>query len=342
MARQAASVAVRVLRGETPGDIKISPISGAPKFDWREMQRWGISESRLPPGSAVLFRPPTAWEQYRWQIVAIASILLVQAAMIGGLLLERRRRQLAETESRRRLMEVIHLNRTAAAGALSASFAHELNQPLAAILSNVEAAEVLLADDPKHDDELNYIIADIKEADERATEIIARLRNLLKKKHADELQILDLNDTIGDALHLLKPEATKRGIALKIDRATTALPVRADPIHLQQVLMNLAINGMDAMANCLPEKRLLALGATTKEGAAAEVSVSDSGAGIPGDKLKQIFETFYTTKQQGTGLGLSIARTIIETYGGKIWAENRAAGGAVFRFSLPLCKASVA
>jgi signal transduction histidine kinase len=339
--RLTASVAVRILRGEMAGDIKTPPVKyGPPKFDWREMQRWGISESRLPPGSEVLFRPATAWEQYRWQIIAIILIVLAQAAMITWLLIERHRRRIAETESRRRLTEVIHLNRTAAAGVLSASFAHEINQPLAAILSNAETAQILLGDAPKHVGQLKEILADIKEADERATGIIAHLRHLLKKKSDVELQTFDLNDAIRDTLQILQPEAKRRGVRLKADQATAVLPVRADPIHLQQVLMNLAMNGMDAMANCLPGKRMLALQTASNGGIDAEVSVSDSGTGIPGDKLKQVFETFYTTKQQGTGLGLSIARTIVETYGGKIWAENRAAGGAVFRFTLPICKAA--
>jgi signal transduction histidine kinase len=118
--------------------------------------------------------------------------------------------------------------------------------------------------------------------------------------------------------------------------------VRADPIHLQQVLMNLAMNGMDAMTDCLPDKRTLALQTALNGGCDVEVSVVDAGTGIPGDKLNTVFETFYTTKQQGTGHGLSIARTIIESYGAKIWAENRADGGAVFRFTLPLWRGQTA
>ena len=119
-----------------------------PIFDWRQLQRWNISEASLPPGSEIRFRPPTMWEQYRWQMMAILVAVLLQAAIIGWLLFERYRRRRAEMESRGRMREVIHLNRTATAGALSASIAHELNQPLGAILSNAEAAELLLTANP--------------------------------------------------------------------------------------------------------------------------------------------------------------------------------------------------
>ena len=142
----AARLALRILDGEDASNIPVTIGDFTrPVFDWRQLQRFGISESRLPPGSEIRFRPPTMWQQYRWQMIALVSALLLQGALITWLLFERHRRQRAELESRRRLLEVIHLNRTAAAGALSASFAHELNQPLGAILSNAETAEALLS-----------------------------------------------------------------------------------------------------------------------------------------------------------------------------------------------------
>src|SRR5262245_25091544 len=135
VSRETARVAVRILGGEKAGDIKVPPIEwDAPKFDWRQMQRWGISESRLPPGSTILFREPTAWEKYRWQILLTGIVLLFQTALIIGLLNEHRRRRIAEVESRQRMAELAHLNRQTTAGELSASIAHELNQPLGAIL----------------------------------------------------------------------------------------------------------------------------------------------------------------------------------------------------------------
>ena len=118
-----------------------------------------------------------------------------------------------------------------------------------------------------------------------------------------------------------------------------SLPIRAEQVHLEQVILNLATNGMDAMADSAAGKRRISIQTALTGGPEVEVSVADSGTGIPPEKLKDVFDTFYTTKQEGTGLGLSIARTIVETYGGKIWAENRNGGGAVFRFTVPLSQA---
>ena len=224
---------------------------------------------------------------------------------------------------------------------MSASVAHELNQPLGAILSNAEAAEVLLKENPPDLDLLKEILADIRRDDQRAGDIIRHLRGLLKRD-AIELREFDLNDAVAETLHILEPEAIKRGVALNAELSPGVPRVRADQVHLQQVIINLAANGMDAMAGCAPGQRRLAVETALNGGAEVEVSVADSGAGIPNDKLKAVFDTFYTTKPQGTGLGLSIARTIVETYGGKIWAENRSGSGAVFRFTLPLVQARTA
>ena len=174
------------LESSPPGDIKTSPIGyGALQFDWREMRRWGVSESRLPPGSEVLFRPPTAWEQYQWQIIMVAGVSLAQMSLIVGLFYERRRRHHAETASRQRLSELAHMNRTATVGELSATIAHELNQPLGAILSNAEVVEILL-DSPSPDiEEVKGIVADIKKDDYRASEVIRSLRRLLTKARPD-------------------------------------------------------------------------------------------------------------------------------------------------------------
>jgi signal transduction histidine kinase len=337
----AARRALRILGGESASSIPIAAGNFTkPIFDWHLLKRWNVNENSLPPGSEIRFRAATMWEQYRWQMTSILAALLAQAGMISWLLLERRGRQSAELESRGRLQEVIHLDRVAAVGAMSASIAHELNQPLGAILANAETAELLLEANPIDRDQLKDILADIRQSDQRAADIIAHMRGLLKKQSESELQGFDLNDAIRDALHTLDPEARKRGVLVSAYQAQGALPVRADQVHLEQVILNLATNAMDAMQNCPPGTRNMILQTALVGESEVEVSVSDSGTGIPNDKLKGVFETFYTTKQQGTGLGLSIVRTILETYGGKIWAENRRGGrGAVFRFTLPLVRA---
>ena len=167
--------------------------------------------------------------------------------MISWLLFERRRRHLAELETRRRLVEVAHLNRAATVGVMSASVAHELNQPLGAILLNTETLGMLLRVDPLDRTEIEAVIAEIRRDDQRAAKIIKELSGFLKKKHDIATQPLDLNDVVQEALHILGPEAARKGVALQAEQVAGSLPVRVDPVHLQQVILNLAINGMDAM-----------------------------------------------------------------------------------------------
>ena len=333
-----ARTALRILGGEEVSKIPVTTGDlTRPIFDWRELQRFQISENRLPAGSEIRFRQLGLWDQYRWELITILAVVLTQGLLIGGLLFEHRRRHAAELESRGRLLELIHLNRTATTGALSASIAHELNQPLGAILSNAETVEILLEAKTPDLKKIKEILANIRHDDERAANVISHLRGLLKKGEV-ETQLFDLNDVVRNSLNVLYPEALKRGVTLNATQGSGPLPVRANAVHLEQVILNLVVNGMDAMAHTASGARRLMLDTAINENSEVEVSVSDFGSGIPIDKLKSIFETYYTTKQHGTGLGLSIARTIVETYGGRLWAENRVGGGAVFRFTLPLTK----
>ena len=189
-------------------------------------------------------------------------------------------------------------------------------------------------------EQIRDILADIRRDDQRASDVIKHLRGLLRKRDI-EFQEFDLNDAIRSTLDVLEAEAIKRGVDLKPGHLQGSLQVRADPVHLQQVILNLATNAMDAMQACAPGKRVLTMESAVASESEVEVSVLNSGGGIPGDRLNNIFDAFYTTKSHGTGLGLSIARMIVETCGGRIWAENRAGGGAAFRFTLPLAKAQV-
>src|SRR5215510_4116374 len=336
--RQTAAVAVRILAGEKAGDSKIPAIEfSAPKFDWREMQRWGISENRLPPGSEIVFREPTVWERYRWQITSILLALLVQSAMIAWLLVERLGRRRAETRSRKLSLEVIHLNRAAEAGALSASFAHDLGQPILSIALNAQRADNLLSQDRPELRAIKEAVIEIGRANDHAAAIIRQSRRLLQRRSDPEIpQETELNAVIADALSILSTEANHRQIVLLAENHKGPLLVRADPVHLLQVVLNLATNAMDAMADIPPDARRVVFRTALCSQSTAWVAVIDSGPGIPEAKISEIFETFYTTKELGTGLGLSIARTIIESYGGRIWAENCAEAGAVFQFTIPL------
>jgi signal transduction histidine kinase len=338
-ATRAAGVAIRILNGEKPGDIKTPSSSvGPPRYDWRELQRWKISERLLPPGAQIDFREPTTWEQYRWQIILVCAIILVQAALISLLLHERRRRHFAEVQSRQRMNELAHTNRYSIAGELTASIAHEINQPLGSILTNAETAQVMLKSPAPDMNELGEIIADIRRDDQRASQVILRLRSLLKKTPF-ELRDFDLNDAVQDAIELLGGVAIARGVRMDRFMTPVPLPVNGDRIQLQQVIINLMINAMDAMVDMPSADRVMSV-YTARIDAFAQITVSDSGPGIPQDKRKQIFEPFFTTKPQGMGMGLSIARTIVEAHHGQLSAENHSGGGAVLRVRLPLASAA--
>ena len=330
----AAAVAARILGGEKAGDIKTPVLQYGPaKYDWRQLQRWAIPESRLPKGSEVLFRQPTPWELYRGQVLAVCAAILFQAALIGGLLYERRRRLLAEVQSRQRMSELAHVNRFSMAGELTASIAHELNQPLGAILVNAESMALILKSASPDMEELREIVSEIRRDDERAGKVIQHIRSLLRKAPV-EFKELDLNELVQETLDFLSGLAVARKAHLVSEIYPVSLPVRGDPIQLQQVLLNLIVNALDAMAGKSVAERIVTV-STGRSNDWAEFSVSDTGVGIPTDKLAQIFEPFFSTKPGGMGMGLSIARTIVERHGGTVSAENKPEGAA-FSVKLPM------
>lgn len=334
--------------GTTVANLTLDALDGKPiahvqaphvdMVDARQLQRWGLSEKNLPAGTIQLFRQPSFWEQHWLSALAAFAVVAVQSIVITTLLLERRRRRAAEIQARHRLLEIVHLNQSATAGALSASIAHELNQPLGAIRSNAEAASIILRSEHPDMQLIEQILVDIQEDDQRAHDIISRMRGLLKKRGEIDWQDFDLNESLTTAIKILQGEAVRRGVVVRTSRAPARLPVRADRVHVQQVILNIAINAMDAMLGKGSAEKELMLETRLTEDARAELSISDSGHGIPEDRLGAIFEPFYTTKDAGTGLGLSIARTIVETYGGRILVSNRREGGAIFRVLLPLAQ----
>ena len=331
----AAAVALRILEGEKAGDFK-TPIveNGLPKFDWRQLQRWHISEQRLPPNSEIYFREPGLWQRYPGQIALSVVLILIQAGLIAVLLHERSRRHLAEVQSRQRMAELAHINRYSTAGELTASIAHEINQPLGAILVNAETARSILTSSRPDLDELRDIVDDILQDDRRAGEVIRRTRSLLRKAPF-ELTKLDLNAVVRETVEFLSALAIGRKVELGSVLTPIVLPIIGDRIQLQQVILNLAVNAIDAMVDMPVENRTISI-RTSRVEDFAELSISDSGPGIPAEKLKEIFEPFFSSKAEGMGMGLSIARTIVEAHKGRIWAENRPGSGASFRIRLPL------
>jgi PAS domain S-box-containing protein len=262
----------------------------------------------------------------------------------GGLLalvavIDNTEKQQAE-EARR---ELVHASRLAVLSELTASIAHEINQPLGAILSNAEAAELLLEDPSPSLDEVRRILADIRKDDLRAGEVIRRLRALLRQGEV-ERQPIGMRLVISDVVAILRGEAERRGVEMAIDPSVSNLKsvdavVLADRVHLQQVLLNLMVNAMEAMAEQEGPKRLRI--SSFLQDNQVIVSVQDNGPGVPEAVRNKLFDRFFSTKREGMGMGLAISRSLIEEHGGRIWMEAAAEGGAIFYFSLPLAPQSV-
>ncbi len=242
----------------------------------------------------------------------------------------------AELARRQAIDEIHHLNRVATVGEFAGSLAHELAQPLASILANAQAA-TRFADRPDADlGEIREALADIAEDDRRAGSIIDRMRRMLKKQ-AIPVQELDLNRTVEEVSQLVRSMVVTRAIQLRLDLAVGGVMVQGDAVTVQQVLLNLLSNGMDAVQALPKGTGSLTVITCTRDGM-GEVLVEDNGPGIPEAVRQRVFESFFTTKQEGLGMGLSICRSILATLGGRISAENRDGAGARFRVALPLAK----
>jgi signal transduction histidine kinase len=305
-------------------------------FDWRQMQRWDISETSLPPGSEIHFRERSVWQTYYWQIAFVSAVVLIQAGLISILLHEHRRRRIAEVQSRQRMAELAHINRFSTAGELTASIAHEINQPLGSILTNAETAQSMLLSSHPDIEELKDIVDDILRDDRRASEVIRRMRSLLKKAPF-EPQHIELNELVRETVEFLSALAVGREVKLSSTISSVALPIVGDRVHLQQVILNLVVNAIDAMIDTPGDDRIISIRTSRIENF-AELAISDHGPGIPEDKLKEVFEPFVTNKPKGMGMGLSIARTIVEAHDGQICADNEPGWGAVFRIKLPISR----
>ena len=315
LGRLTAEVAFRILKGETPGSIHTPPVVlGAPVYDWRELQRWDISQALLPPDSIVEYREPNVWERYRWQITLAAAVLLVQFLLIAALIVERRRRELAELEARHRLNELAHMNRSLAIGAMSASIAHEINQPLAAIASSGNAGLRWLAGQTPNIDRAAAALKRIVGDSHRASEVVEAVKAMFTKTERQR-ELLSVDGLIESVLRLLRIELAEHRVFVQNVRNEKGTRVRADPIQIQQVLLNLVRNAIDAMKSVTNRTRVLRIRSEAAE-TDLIVTVEDSGPGIDAKDKERIFEPFFSTKSSGMGMGLSICRSIIESHGG--------------------------
>ncbi len=333
LGRLAAAAAVRILGGEKASDVKIPASKFAtPIFDWRLMQRWGISESSLPSGSEIYFREPSVWQRYRPHILAIIATLVLQVMLISWLLYERRYRQRVEIVARDAVAELTQMNRIAAAGELSASIAHELNQPLTGIVTRASAARRWLAAERPDINKLRELMEQIENAGHRAADIIQNVRAVFKNDTLEKISV-DVNRIISEVLALGKNEFQKHQIEVHADLDDRLPSVTGNRVQLQQVILNLVMNAVEAMHSA--EIHELRVQSRLSKPDVVHVSIADTGTGIDPSDLDQVFKPLFTTKASGMGMGLSICHSIIHSHNGRIWASRGAERGSIFEFELP-------
>ncbi len=331
--RNIADAAIRVLNGAPPRSLTI-PMQqpGPPIFDWRELQRWGIPESRLPPGSVVRYRAPSLWREYRGTVVGAAGVLLIQSLLIVGLLYQRRARQRAESDSRRNLALAADAGRRETMSALTSSIGHELGQPLGSIMSNAQALQLMVSANRATSETIGEILTDIQTQGVRATQIIDRHRTMLRSHQLDKKPI-DVHAVIEETLGLVEHSMSRQQVEARIDLSSSPCLIDGDPILLQQVLVNLIVNAVDAMVDTPPDERRITISSNVRT-ADLDVSVRDMGPGLPAERLDTLFMPFVTTKANGLGIGLMIVRSIVDAHGGTVAARNNPDGGATFTVTL--------
>ena len=333
LAHNTADVAIRLLNGAPPGSINVPPQRpDQPMFDWRELQRWGIAESRLPAGSVVRYRAPSLWRAYRGMVLSAVGVLAVQSLLIGGLLYQRRARQRAESESRRNLALAADASRRQTMSALTSSIGHELGQPLGSIMHNAQAGRMMISANRATPDTMGEILSDIETQGARATQIIDHHRTMLRS-HQLEKKPIDLHGVIHESLALVAHDMSARQVTATVDLASNRCVISGDPVLLQQVFVNLMMNAMDAMAETPPGRRHVTISSDVRA-SDVDVSVRDTGPGLPAHILDTLFTPFVTTKARGLGIGLTIVRSIVDAHGGTIAARNNPEGGATFTVTL--------
>lgn len=272
---------------------------------------------------------------YRWVLDCGIPLYGSRNEFLGfiGSWIDITERKEAELEMQRHREELAHIARVRMMGEFTVSVAHELKQPLGAILSNAGAAELFLNADPLPIHEIRKALTDICDDTLRSTEIIHKLRRLLER-HEIVRKPIDVNYAVEEIVRLMTAEAAARRVRISFEPEKRLPNVNGDRVHLQQVVMNLVLNSFEAMASVGENARRVCIRTGTNGNGTVMISVSDSGPGIPEDRLSKLFEPFYTTKEEGLGMGLSISRTIMEAHDGRVWAENNTDSGATFHIEL--------
>jgi signal transduction histidine kinase len=330
----AADLALRVLRaGSAEGIVPLPSPPSRCLLDFRALRRWDMGERAVPDGCEVRFVPPAIWRDYPLQAGGGLAAVTAFAALSAALLVQRRRRHQADLALQQLRATLFHASRLAAVGEMSASIAHEINQPLGAILTNADVARRIIERDPTRTADVKRILEDIRADDLRASAVIQRVRGLVTKREVEPRRV-DLNELVTVVLALLRTEAARRDIALGSALDAAVPPVLADRVQLQQVLLNLTINAMDAMAETPALQRSISVSTSARQDGAVELAVADRGHGIAPENLPRLFESFWSTKPEGMGLGLAVVKSIVDAHGGSIQAQTNEHGGATFRVVL--------
>jgi signal transduction histidine kinase len=346
LGKEAAEVGLGILRGEAPGSIDPPLVAfGSPMYDWRELQRWKMREALLPHGSIVQFREPTVWQQHRSQIVVALAIVLFQAALIAGLLFERQARKRAaeqagkaRRETSRYRENLAHIVRVHTVGEMSTAIAHEVNQPLVAIKNYALAARRrLTGDEALGSAKVGELLDKIGAQASRAGDVLHSLRAMVKK-HESEATELEVGRLVADALKLAELESRNGQIRVETSISPDLPPVFVDGIQIQQVLLNLTRNAIEAIEGAGIACSVIKVGVVGTAENEIAVSIADGGPGIAPADAEHIFDPFYSSKKGGLGVGLSICRAIVEAHGGRLSLAPNEGGGCVFQFTLPVAK----
>jgi signal transduction histidine kinase len=334
LARRTAAMTQRLAEGGLVRDVAPEKLVGRAIVDWTQLQRWRLAEAGLPPDAVVLDRPQSPFEQYRLHLTIGAIVSAGLLALVVGLLIERKWRRTAERDVQHLRNDLAHLGRLSAMGELTASLAHELSQPLTSILSNAQAAKRLLGRGAITPPTLHAILDDIVMSDKRAGEVIARVRDLVKKRAIQRTRV-DLNDVVQAVAKLVTTDSMIREVSISVALGPEPLEVDGDRVQLQQVALNLLLNAIEAAGTHAGGPHRATISTTASDRDLAHIVVRDTGPGLQPGTEAQVFAPFYTTKETGMGMGLAIASSIVEAHGGRIWAARGIEGGAEFHVTVP-------
>jgi len=330
---EVADLAIEVLGGADPRSIPPRSSKGQRfRVDARQLARWGMAETALPPDTLILYKQPTLWEEHRNSVIAALAIIAVQMALIGALVVQIFRRRRLEQEMHIAQSELARATRVTTMGEMTASIAHEVNQPLAAIVASGNAGLRWLANATPNLEEAKSALTRVVRDGHRASEVISTIRAMFKQ-HAQTRHPVDINQLVREVLALLNSQIANNDIVVRTSLAEPPPFVPGDPVQLQQVTLNLITNAIEAMANVADRDRILRI-STQAQGSEVLLDISDSGHGIELQNLKRIFEAFYTTKTHGMGMGLSICRSIVLAHGGRLSASRGSPYGSVFHVVL--------